>query len=81
MKILLVLTMLMSFLWAAIDINTASKKELISLKGIGPRKAEAIISYRQGKCFKTVESLMLVKGIGVKTFEKNRNNLKVSGCK
>ncbi len=54
-----------------ININTASAEQLTSLKGIGPKKAQAIIEFRKknGK-FKKLEDLMLVKGIGKKTFEK-----------
>ncbi|BBB32271.1 competence protein ComEA [Thermotomaculum hydrothermale] len=54
-----------------ININTASVDQLIKLKGIGPKKAKAIVEFRKknGK-FKKLEDLMLVKGIGKKTFEK-----------
>jgi len=54
-----------------ININTATAEQLTSLKGIGPKKAQAIIEFRKknGK-FKKLEDLMLVKGIGKKTFEK-----------
>lgn len=53
-----------------ININTASKDELILLPGIGETYAERIIKFREeiGK-FKKKEDLMKVKGIGVRTFE------------
>lgn len=64
---------------AAIDINTASSQQLTELKGIGLKKAEAIVSYRNrhGK-FKTAEALSNVKGIGQKTVEKNKSLIEVS---
>lgn len=54
-----------------ININTADKQQLMSIKGIGEVKAEAIISYRcsTGK-FRSVEELLQVRGIGEATLEK-----------
>ena len=51
----------------ALDINTASAEEFVKVKGIGAKKAERIISYREehGK-FNSVEELKNVKGIGDK---------------
>ena len=64
--------------FAGVNINTASQKELISLAGIGPVKAAAIIDYRteHGR-FKTPEGLQNVKGIGPKTLEKLRDQITV----
>ena len=54
-----------------ININTASAKELESLKGIGPATAKNIISYREEYGgFSTIEEIMNVKRIGEKTFLK-----------
>ncbi len=54
-----------------ININKADIQGLTSLPGIGPAKAEAIISYREENGgFKSVQDLMEVTGIGQKTFEK-----------
>jgi len=65
---------------AAININTATKDELVALPGIGPAKAQAIVDYRKAHGpFKTVEELKDVKGIGAKRFEKLKPDLAVSG--
>ena len=65
---------------AAININTATNDELVSLPGIGPAKAQAILDYRKAHGpFKTVEELKDVKGIGAKRFEKLKPELAVSG--
>lgn len=71
----------MTVLFATVDINNASKKELISLKGIGSKKADAIVEYRQKNCFNSIKSLTEVKGIGLKFIENNKNNLIVGKCK
>ncbi len=54
-----------------ININKADEKTLMKLKGIGKKKARAIVEFRKknGK-FRKVEDIMLVKGIGRKTFER-----------
>lgn len=52
-----------------ININTATSAELMELNGIGPKKAEQIISYREENGgFKTTADLKNVSGIGDKTF-------------
>jgi competence protein ComEA len=59
-----------------IEINGASAKDLISLPGIGPKTADAIVNYRikYGR-FKVVEDLLNVRGIGKSKFEKIRKHI------
>ncbi|HEY1325910.1 MAG TPA: helix-hairpin-helix domain-containing protein [Casimicrobiaceae bacterium] len=64
---------------AAVNLNTATKDELVALPGIGPAKAQAILDYRaQHGGFKSVEELKDVKGIGAKRFEKLKAELTVT---
>ena len=63
----------------AININTADKDALMSIKGIGEKRAGAIIMYReQNGPFSSVEQLAEIKGIGEVFIEKNRDRLRVS---
>lgn len=56
---------------ASVDVNAASASELMQLKGVGPKKAAAIVSYReQNGRFKAVSDLANVKGIGTKMLAK-----------
>lgn len=52
-----------------VNINTATVKELVTLKHIGKKTAEKIIEYRKDHPFTKPEDLMKVKGIGEKTFQ------------
>jgi competence ComEA-like helix-hairpin-helix protein len=50
-----------------VDLNTASEKTLLSLPGVGPSTAKAILAHRAAKGgFGSVEELLGVKGIGPK---------------
>lgn len=53
-----------------ININTASKNELMKLPGVGEATANIIIEFRYKKKFEAPEDLMYVKGIGQKKFAK-----------
>jgi competence protein ComEA len=62
----------------AVNINTADAQALTKLKGVGAKKAEAIVAYRKANgAFKTVDQLAEVKGIGAKTVEANRKNIRI----
>ena len=53
-----------------VNINTATLEELQTIKGIGKKKAEAIVQYRKEHgVFRTKEDLLQVKGIGKKALE------------
>ena len=80
MKILAMLVLGMSLLFCGVDINSASAEELTTLKGIGSKKAQAIVTYRDGHCFKNVGEIVNVKGIGTKFLEKNREYLVAGQC-
>lgn len=53
-----------------INLNQATKEELMTLSGVGEKKAEKIIEYREENgSFKTIEDLKNVNGFGEKSFE------------
>ncbi|MDH3764077.1 MAG: helix-hairpin-helix domain-containing protein [Gammaproteobacteria bacterium] len=69
-------------LWAfagPVNINTADAETISAeLKGVGLTKAKAIVEYRQKHGpFKNPGDLSLVKGIGERTVEINRANIRV----
>jgi competence protein ComEA len=55
-----------------VDINTATEAQLRTVKGIGEKKAQAII---EGRPFTSVDDLRRVKGVGAKSLEKWRDQL------
>lgn len=70
------------FLFAGVDINSANEKELATLKGVGAAKAKDIVAYRKANgCFKSINELALVKGIGEKTVANNKDTLTLGVCK
>lgn len=61
-----------------VNLNTATKEELMKLEGIGEKRANDIIAYRENYGpFKKTSQIMNVEGIGEKIFEKIMNNLTV----
>lgn len=62
----------------AININTASKAELMRIDGIGEKTALAIIKYRQNTPFEKIEDIMKIRGIGKKKFEKFKDKITTS---
>ena len=56
-----------------VNINTASKSELMSINGIGEQTANKIIEYRSTTKFNEIEDIMNVNGIGSSKFENIKN--------
>ena len=83
-KILWVLAIFFAFTgmaFAAINLNTATKDELQTVKGIGPVKAQEIIDYRtKNGPFTSVSDLKNVKGFSDKNVSKMRSELSVNGA-
>ena len=81
MKFLAILALGATLLLSAVDINNASKEELMTLKGLGDKKAVAVLEYRKGNCFQNVDAMTEVKGIGPKFIKNNKKNLTAGKCK
>jgi competence protein ComEA len=65
-----------------VDINTATQSELEVVKGLGPAKAKAIITYRETNGnFKHLDELDKVKGFGKASVEKLKADLSVDAVK
>lgn len=61
-----------------LNINTATKEELMTLTGIGESKAMSIISYREENgSFKKIEDIMNITGIKTGIFEKIKEQIRV----
>lgn len=65
---------------AVVNINTADTEELMLLPRIGPSVAQRIVEFREknGR-FKAAEDLMLVRGVGEKTFTLIKPHVAISG--
>ena len=65
-----------------VDINSADAATIAKeLQGIGLSKAQAIVAYREKNgSFKHAEELRKIKGIGAKTLERNRANIRMESA-
>ncbi|HEX2929098.1 MAG TPA: helix-hairpin-helix domain-containing protein [Candidatus Binatia bacterium] len=65
---------------AVVNINTATKEELTTLKGVGDKRAQEIIDYRKKNGnFKSVDDLEKVPGIGPGLMKQIRSEVTVTG--
>jgi len=65
---------------AVVNINTATKEELTTLKGVGDKRAQEIIDYRKKNGnFKSVDELEKVPGIGPGLMKQIRSEVTVTG--
>jgi competence protein ComEA len=59
-----------------VNLNTATLEELMTLDGIGQKVAERILSFREKNGpFQNPEDLMMVKGVGEKIFDANKEKI------
>lgn len=66
----------------AVDINAADLETLMTVKGIGEKRAAAIIAYRdQHGSFKSIDELIDVQGVSESLVEKSRDMLMVKSGK
>lgn len=71
-----------AFAFAAVNVNTATQSELEAVRGLGPAKAKAIITYREAHGnFKSLDELDKVKGFGKASIEKLAEELTVGSEK
>ena len=64
-----------------LDLNKATKLELIRIAGFGEKAAQYVLAYRRSRKFTSVEELLNVRAVGKKTYEKVRGRLYVEGQK
>ena len=61
-----------------VNINTASVGELKNLTGIGDKKAQDIVSYRESNgLFNSIEDIMKVNGIGESAFAQIKEDITI----
>ncbi len=60
-----------------VNINTATKDELMKLPGVGSSTAESILEERKKGKFKSIQDLKRISGIGEKKFEKLKDHIRV----
>ena len=64
-----------SALAGLIDLNTATKDQLIALPGIGEVRADSIIEWRTNNLISSANDLLAISGIGPATVDSIRNHV------
>ena len=59
------------------DLQTASKSELMEIKGVGEKKADAIIEYRKSNTINSADDLKNIKGFGDTIIDNIKKDIKV----
>jgi len=80
-KIIGLLLLCASFIFASMNLQTATKEELMSIKGIGEKKADQIMEYRKTNKINSPEDLKNIKGFGNSIVSNVENDTKVSKAK
>ncbi len=62
-----------------VNLNTATREQLMLLPGVGPATADKLLAYRAQRRFHRIAHIMRVKGVGKKTYAKLRPFLAVDG--
>jgi len=78
-KILFAMILSLSLL-SALNLQMASKDDLMCIKGIGEKKANAILKFRKTGKLKTADDLLEVKGVGKALVKNIKNNTKSVAC-
>jgi len=79
-KIFFFMAMSVSLLFSAINVQTASKKELMCIKGVGEKKAEALLKYRKSHKLESVDDLLEIKGFGKVLVSNVKKEIKSVAC-
>ncbi len=75
MKKIVALVLGVGFLFA-MDPQTASKEELAAIKGVGEKKAEAIVKFRETHPIQGEKDLMMIEGIDLQTAQNIYDDVK-----
>ncbi len=78
-RIFLALAVFASWVFGAVNVNNATKAELMALPNIGEARAAAIILHRTKSPFKSIDEVKSVSGIGERIYENIKGDLSVSG--